>query len=161
MKWPFVSRARYDNAVGLNTQAHASIRHQDGEIATLLGRTFDLQETIATLTQEKADLQGALHRERQECDVLRVQVANLTEALTPAARKRSKLTQAIRDNARMPDGTIDRRLVNHFRSQANALLNQGMKEPQVIESLSQWQTTERADQITADRMVAMAGDEPG
>jgi hypothetical protein len=75
---------------------------------------------------------------------------------TAAKRERSKLTQAIRDQARQPDGSIDPRLVNHFRREANRLLNSGAKEKDVIEQISQWQTTEHQDALSPELMAALA-----
>jgi hypothetical protein len=105
-----------------------------------------MQDVCATVGR----LQGELDRANAE-------LSRLTTKPEPQAA-RSKLTQAIRDNARMPDGTIDRRLVSHFRGQANRLINEGMGVEEVIESLGTWQTTERDDAMTADKIVAAFND---
>lgn len=136
----------------------ARMRAATETIATLREQKATAVATIEHLTAERAHdkeiitVLGADLAEMEDAAVKAVAAAQL-EARAP---KRSKLTQAIRDNARMPDGTIDRRLVNHFRAEANKQLNKNVKEEDVIASLSQWQTTENANQITADRMADLA-----
>lgn len=163
MKWPWVSRAAYEAAIRshrdslsehvstldrIQQKSDAFQAAHDQVVAVADKRYSDLQEVVATLREQKSAASVTIQR-------LTDDLAAAREALAarPAQPRRSKLTQAIRDNARMPDGTIDRRLVGHFRSEANKLLRQNVKEEDVIASLSNWQTTERADQMTADRMA--------
>lgn len=134
-RWPWVSRAHHDATVADHVVLNDAFREakriaQHGEQEA--NRRYD-------------DLLAKYH------DLRAVRAEQTARHQAPAGK--SKLTQAIRDNARGPDGTIDRRLVGHFRTEANKLLRQGVSEDEVIASLSQWQTTERADQMTADRMA--------
>lgn len=182
MKWPFVLRSTMSAEIeSVVRAAQADVRSAEVDadtwriragdcgrsLAFLQGQTERmvaerdvLTETIATLREQKVAAAAAIDRLTTERDKARTELTNATTALAgqleTKAPKRSKLTQAIRDNARMPDGTIDRRLVNHFRAEANKQLNKNVKEEDVIASLSQWQTTENANQITADRMADLA-----
>lgn len=73
----------------------------------------------------------------------------------PVEQQRSKLTQTIRDLARQPDGTIDRRLLSHFRGEANKLQRDGKTVDEIITDISTWQTTERGeDALTVEAMIA-------
>lgn len=70
-------------------------------------------------------------------------------------KKVSKLTQAIRSNARGPDGRIDRRLLGYFRNRANDLRAQGLSTDEITEEIGTWQTTETTDAMTPERMAAL------
>lgn len=96
----------------------------------------------------------------QRDDTIAALETRLAELTTPAPKPvgKSKLTTAIRDQARLPDGSIDRRLLSYFRGEANRLMRSGMREDVIIESLGQWQTTEQDDRPTAERIVASFND---
>lgn len=149
--------------------AHESFRNErHAERDDFERRMATARETIAQLREQKATAIATIEHltaerahDKQIIIELGADLAEMEarEAKAATPPKRSKLTQAIRDNARLPDGTIDRRLVSHFRGEANKLMNQGVKEAEVIESLGQWQSTETTDGITADRMADLADEE--
>lgn len=128
MRLPWVSRTMYD----------AIVAAKDVNIAGLRREIVRLSGDLTVANARVVSLEAA------------------QQVVASAKRERSKLTQAIRDQSRQPDGSIDPRLVNHFRREANRLLNSGSKEKDVIEQISQWQTTERSDALSPDLMAAMA-----
>jgi hypothetical protein len=160
-RWPWVSRSTLDAALAAERERTATMaRYGDTltemaeERATRAENALAAaNEMVATLREQKAASQAVIASQTRELAIAYEQITALQIQATSRAPKHSKLTQAIRDNARGPDGTIDRRLVNHFRTEANKLLRQNMDEDAVIESLSTWQTTETTDRMTPDRMA--------
>lgn len=131
MKWPFVSRAEYDREVRAAVHALAEANRLARETERSLQRELD------DLRREMAGQQLAAER----------------------TNEKSRLTTAIRDLARQPDGSIDRRLLSHFRGQANQLRREGKDTDAIIEALGEWQTTERVDALSADAIVARFTDD--
>jgi hypothetical protein len=126
MKLPIVARAKYD-ALDANFQRSISLlRDWEGRFDRLLRQHNDL---IAQMT-----------------------------ALAPASatRGQSALTTAIRDLSRQADGSIDQRLVNHFRQRANELERDGMAVDDVISTISVWDDSETTSRMTADAIATMA-----
>lgn len=125
MRFPFVSRERFDEQ-----RAH-------------------YEDRIADLTRQR-DIADA---HRAACEKRLVLLAAEGKQQVVAQREASKLTRAIRDLARQPDGSIDPRLIRHFRSRANELLSDGAERDTdaVINELGSWDTSDRM--FTADRIA--------
>lgn len=155
MKWPFVLRSTLDVA----QTATAEQNHLYWEWhSKAIKAEREAKANYDAAQQLAAQLARSTEMVNRQADI----IAQLTDRLTetaPATPKRSRLTRAIRDQARQPDGTIDRRLLSHFRGEANKLLRQHKKEEDIIESLSTWQTTENADQISVEKIVSAFNDE--
>lgn len=112
--------------------------------------------TVSDLTQQVRRLAHALEVADQACARLERKLSEQQQTIRKAARSKSRITQAIRDQARMPDGSIDRRLVGYFRSRANQLRTEGFDDDEIVSALGQWQTTESAHSLTPDRMAALS-----
>lgn len=136
MRWPLAWRSTLDDAETWR-DAHK----------------VDADRRLAIMKSQDA----ALAQRDETIVALEARLAALT---TPAPQPvgKSKLTTAIRDQARLPDGSIDRRLLSYFRGEANRLMREGMAESDIIDSLGQWQTTEQEDRPTAERIVASFND---
>lgn len=136
LRWPFVSRERFDEQ-----RSHYEAR-------------------LSAVTTVAADVTEESAAKSWEIERLRAQLAALQDHRTATQRQRSRLTQAIREQARMPNGSIDQRLLAHFRAVANQRLNDGQDIEDVIAGLSEWDTTERRSGLTADRMADLAEELP-
>lgn len=143
----------------------AMLTQRDETIRTLEAEREDLATQYADVWAEVRALKPQLATAEARIELQAATILSFTresalraelEAKMPAAR--SKLTDAIREQARQPDGRIDPRLVAHFRGEANKLLRQNKDVDEVIEMLGEWQTTETTDQPTVERIVASFND---
>lgn len=118
------------------------------------------REFHETLTAEKDRQIARLEAELAARDQ---KEAEVTAKVQTIQRQRSKLTQAIRQQARQPDGTLDSRLANYLRDQANAMLREVPEVTDkviedVIQRISTWDDTETANRLTAEAMVRAHGE---
>lgn len=132
---------------------NAVVAEKDARIAELKAALAVTETRYAGAVAEIA----AYREERREAQRAAVTQAQTAQTET---RERSQLTTAIREQARGPDGTVDPRLVNHFRGVANQLRLEGATVEEIIERIGQWRTTEPggADAMTIAQVLAAAAE---
>lgn len=145
--------------------ADSRIADADATIATLRGYVTKRDEIIERLEGSVAGMKVAFESDsrsilsqQERIKDLESQLAEATKA--PDRPKKSDLTQAIRDQSRRPDETIDPGLVRLFSRRARELKRQGKSEEEVIEAIENgWATTQDSDQVTAEAIMAKFTDE--
>lgn len=182
MKMPFVLRSTYDalterfeKAVAFRQEMErradssyteakncaSALSQRDETIKTLRGYVAARDDVIGSLEASTAGMRIAFESDSRAIVNMAERIAKLELQLAaatpkpPAKPRRSKLTEAIREQATLPDGTIDPRLLNHFRARANSLRRQGKKEGEIIEAIGIWQVTGKGEsEMTVDAIVS-------
>lgn len=152
MRWPWVSRAEYERVQRLYADENKAYC-----AASVEATRFQTQ--VQQLTHALANATNAL-------TALQAQEAARAATVQRVASQRSQLTQAIREQARMPDGSLDRRLLDFLRAKANALILDATSDGSgvtdelirdVIGRIQSWESSEHGTRrMTADSIASMS-----